>query len=325
MPGEGYYLDPGVPAAQTWLVETVLDVVRHYGVDGIHLDYLRYPTGRQDGQPIAPGYNPIALQRYAAETGALGRPAPNDPRWQRWRADQPGQLVRRLYASALAVKPQLKISAAVPPEPAAAYAAALCDWPGWLRDHWLDAVAPMNFLPADQNAQFAQRVDQALDLAAGRHVYIGQAGYLNPSENSLTQLRSAAVRPIQGLIVFSYAYPIMSLLAPDPEAVARFYASVHDSLFAAPAPPPAMPWKTRPTTGLVQGVVRLNGVPIEGATLQLGDGPALARSDGNGYYALNELPPSKLRLTASAPNGARLSVDVTPPAGRVRTVDFALT
>ena len=60
MVGEGYYLDPGNPDANTGLLNTAKDIVSRYDIDGLHWDYLRYPT--QDS-----GYSPTALKRYQEE------------------------------------------------------------------------------------------------------------------------------------------------------------------------------------------------------------------------------------------------------------------
>lgn len=52
-----YYLDPGNPAAAQYLREICLNIVRNYDVDGIHLDFIRYPG-------VQFGYNPVAVARF---------------------------------------------------------------------------------------------------------------------------------------------------------------------------------------------------------------------------------------------------------------------
>ncbi|UCH84032.1 MAG: family 10 glycosylhydrolase, partial [Candidatus Latescibacterota bacterium] len=40
---EGYFVSPGNPDARRHIVEVVRDITSRYAVDGIHLDYVRYP------------------------------------------------------------------------------------------------------------------------------------------------------------------------------------------------------------------------------------------------------------------------------------------
>ncbi|HEY3297564.1 MAG TPA: family 10 glycosylhydrolase, partial [Armatimonadota bacterium] len=51
---EGLFLDPGVPAVREHIVKIVADLVGKYDVDGVMLDYIRYPGKNW-------GYNDIAV------------------------------------------------------------------------------------------------------------------------------------------------------------------------------------------------------------------------------------------------------------------------
>ncbi len=55
-------LDPGVPGVQQFVLDVALEVVDSYDVDGIHLDYVRYPSRRF-------GYHPESISRFMAEHG----------------------------------------------------------------------------------------------------------------------------------------------------------------------------------------------------------------------------------------------------------------
>ena len=92
--GESTKIDPGNPAAADWTYRVYLDIVRHYDVDGIHMDFIRYGgSGKTVGHW---GYNAVSVARYNARYGTTGQPAWNDPRWQQWRRDQVTALVRRV-------------------------------------------------------------------------------------------------------------------------------------------------------------------------------------------------------------------------------------
>ncbi len=66
----GEYFDIGLPELHDHVAGVVADIASRYAVDGVHLDYVRY-----DGAQW--GYHPRALQRFRAETGYQGVPAPS--------------------------------------------------------------------------------------------------------------------------------------------------------------------------------------------------------------------------------------------------------
>jgi uncharacterized lipoprotein YddW (UPF0748 family) len=54
----GYFIDPGVPAVQDHVLNVLCDLVSGYPqLDGLHLDYIRYPSSGW-------GHHPISVQRY---------------------------------------------------------------------------------------------------------------------------------------------------------------------------------------------------------------------------------------------------------------------
>src|SRR5688572_6894509 len=103
--GEATKLDPGHPDAADYTFRVYMDVLRHYDVDGVHFDFVRY------GGPNW-GYNPVSVERFNRRYGRSGDPGPTDPHWKQWRRDQVTALVRKVYAMAAAVKPRAQVSAA---------------------------------------------------------------------------------------------------------------------------------------------------------------------------------------------------------------------
>src|SRR5262249_26010154 len=41
---EGAFLDPALPEVRAYTRDVFLDLVKHYAVDGIHFDYVRFPS-----------------------------------------------------------------------------------------------------------------------------------------------------------------------------------------------------------------------------------------------------------------------------------------
>ena len=54
----GYFIDPGIPDVQDYLLDVFSDIVEGYpDLDGLHLDYIRYPSSQY-------GFHPVSLARF---------------------------------------------------------------------------------------------------------------------------------------------------------------------------------------------------------------------------------------------------------------------
>src|SRR5205823_7155184 len=62
---------------------------------------------------LVTGVQTCALPIFNARYGTSGYPKSNDPRWNDWRREQVTNFVRRVYLSAKAIRPSIKISAAL--------------------------------------------------------------------------------------------------------------------------------------------------------------------------------------------------------------------
>lgn len=211
------FLDPGHPDALDYTVSVYLDVLKHYDVDGLQLDYVRY------GGPTW-GYNPTAVARFNQQMGRSGKPEPSDPAWMQWRRDQVTNLVRKLYIESFAIKPQVKISAATiawgdgpkteegwyQTQP---YKEVLQDWRGWLEEGILDIAMPMTYqreYKPSQKKAFDNWIEYAKDHQYHRYIAIGPGNYLNYIEDTLDQIRrvqkpSAKGNYTHGIALYSYA------------------------------------------------------------------------------------------------------------------------
>ncbi|MBI1875618.1 MAG: family 10 glycosylhydrolase, partial [Acidobacteria bacterium] len=69
-----WWLDLGHPAAAQYTLDALLHLLRNYDVDGLHLDFIRYPempTTRPPagGLSFSTGYNPVSVRRFNATYG----------------------------------------------------------------------------------------------------------------------------------------------------------------------------------------------------------------------------------------------------------------
>lgn len=129
----GYFLDPGIPDVQDYLLDVFSDIVDSYpDLDGIHLDYVRYPS-------VSLGYHPVSLARYteAKQHEELS--------WNQWRIRQVTEFVERLGARLKDIKPELILSAAVFSNIYEARNLYAQDWFDWLNRGIIDLAYPMTY------------------------------------------------------------------------------------------------------------------------------------------------------------------------------------
>ncbi|MDR7452442.1 MAG: family 10 glycosylhydrolase [Armatimonadota bacterium] len=353
--GTLYFFDPGHPAAADYIVEMYLSILRTYDVDGINLDFIRYPDFNAGENVPSWGYNPVALARFRALTGRRDVPAPTDPEWMAWRREQITGIVRRIYLEAYAVKPLVRISAdtvtygTISGEPGAwaqsrPYREVLQDWRGWMEEGILDLNIPMNYRrhqipPPGQRSMYEEWNRFATDHQYARQAAIGTALYLNPVEDSVAQIRQAlASRPdgrsAAGWVGFSYRTPdaLVNQRQRSPEYARADLAralTVADPdpnrapLFAAPVPVPPMPWKLAPATGHIYGAAATPNGPADQVLIELYDATgklvASQRTNGRGWFGFVDLSPGGYSVAAGG-----VSTMITVSAGRVAPVSLVL-
>jgi uncharacterized lipoprotein YddW (UPF0748 family) len=210
---EGLYLSPIPELSQAYTIDVVRALVERYPIDGLHLDYIRYPSAEFD-------YGAAALTAFAdmvrattseAERGRLDGLSARDPlawvraypdAWIAFRERRLTTLVARIRTTARQARPDLVLSAAVVPGADDARARKLQDWAGWTRDGLLDVICPMAYA-ADAPGFTAQIVD-ATRSANGIPVWAGIGAWRLPVAQAADHLRAARRAGVAGVLLFSY-------------------------------------------------------------------------------------------------------------------------
>jgi uncharacterized lipoprotein YddW (UPF0748 family) len=210
---EGLYLSPIPPGAQAYTAGVVHELVSRYPLDGVHLDYARYPDDGFD-------YSAIALAEFRANRLAatsvadrqrLDQHAASDPLiwaktfpqgWVSFRRDRLTALVNRLALDARTTRPGIIVSAAVSPSAEEARVGRLQDWPLWASTGALDVVCPMAY--ATDLATFSTQVTGARASAGRVPVWTGVGAYLLPVADASAHVRAARKAGASGILVFSY-------------------------------------------------------------------------------------------------------------------------
>lgn len=140
--GDGYLMDPGMPGTGDYIAALCREIVERYDVDGIHLDYIRYPEKSIHFDDSR------TFRRYGG-----------GQRLQEWRRDNVTSVVRKVHDAVKAVRPWVKLSCS----PVGKYAdlprhsskgwnardAVFQDAIAWQKEGLMDVLFPMMYFDGD--------------------------------------------------------------------------------------------------------------------------------------------------------------------------------
>lgn len=148
--------------------DAIREAVRRYAVDGVHLDYIRYPDSHSC-------YCPGCRAAFEASLGRALSRWPQDVRsgmlvrsFRQWRADRITALVRDVSAFARRMRPGIRISAAVYGRYPLCADSVGQDWGEWLKQGYVDFVCPMDYTSDLERFRDYVSSQTALPMSGGR-------------------------------------------------------------------------------------------------------------------------------------------------------------
>jgi len=143
------FLDPANPGVQKYLSLLLDEIATEYDVDGIHLDYIRYPFQSPDASQTY-GYSLASRQKFQQLTGVdpitlhVGHSLWNQ--WTGFRLRQVDNFVSFVSKSLKQKRPDLTLSAAVFPIPRHERLHKIQQhWEEWVQNEWIDMLVPMTY------------------------------------------------------------------------------------------------------------------------------------------------------------------------------------
>jgi len=198
------WLCPSHPDNRAIEQAAIVDAARRYPVDGIHLDYIRYPGAHAcfcDGcRERFAASDDIAIDDWPADVRAGG---PQAGAWQDWRRRQITSWLTAVRRALQAEQPDLKLSAAVFPSVNESRHGIGQDWARWIADDLLDFVTPMSYTTGA--AEFQRFLDAQLPLATDQiPIYpgIGVSSPGLPVEQTARQIDLLRRAGAPGFILF---------------------------------------------------------------------------------------------------------------------------
>jgi uncharacterized lipoprotein YddW (UPF0748 family) len=166
------WLCPSHPENQKLEIASMVEVARNYDVDGLHFDTIRYAGGEYcfcDG----------CRERFTKAIGGKIKNWPQDvlskgayyEQWNDWRRGNITAVVKAVSEQARAIKPKIKMSAAVWSDWPKIRVTGGQDWKLWCEKGWLDFACPMNYTGRDQ--EFENYVASQKKWAGRTPVYPG--------------------------------------------------------------------------------------------------------------------------------------------------------
>ena len=141
---DSWMLNPGVPQTAEYLAKVCQEITRNYDIDGIHLDYARYPEKTVQ-------YNDALAYRKYGKGQAKSA----------WRRDNVTRCVKSIYSSVKQTKPWVWVSCSpvgkfkdLPSQSSLgwnAYSTVHQDAQGWIQTGIMDMLVPMMYFQAGRN------------------------------------------------------------------------------------------------------------------------------------------------------------------------------
>ena len=200
--GDGYIVvNPVLEEVQDYLVSVVKEVVDRYGVDGVHLDYIRFLNDELGETKLYPG-DAKSLSLYARMVGDRATAGQiNRTRYREWIRDRITTLVERIGEEAIGDDSGIVYSSAVWRRPDLAHEQYLQDAAKWANDDTVDLIMPMIY--TDQESRFTEDIESWYQAVDRNKVIAGIGTYKHTSpRQTLMQMTMAHPRRF---VLFAYS------------------------------------------------------------------------------------------------------------------------
>lgn len=213
------WLCPSHPKNVLLELESSLEIVANYDVDGIHLDYIRYPGSHAC-------YCEGCRQRFVLATrlqidkwpaAVLPKTGAHSQKYIEWRVQQITRLVRMLHKRLREADPDIKLSAAVFGWYPGCITSIGQDWIAWAKAGYVDFVCPMNY--TEDSGYFTELlVNQLALMPKGVAIYPGIGATASNSlltpDAVVEQIYLSRNLSASGWAIFDYSLDISEAVLP---------------------------------------------------------------------------------------------------------------
>ncbi len=171
--------NPGIPAVRNYIIDIVVDIIKHYDVDGLHFDDYFYPYPKHNHKLA----DVATFYKYKNGFQSI----------RSWRRDNINRLIRGVHQAIDRYKPHVKFGispfsvwrnkqmtplGSKTKSGYTSYDHLYADVRYWLEEGWIDYVAPQVYQNTQhKNIPYKTVVAWWAENNFGKHVYVGQAAY----------------------------------------------------------------------------------------------------------------------------------------------------
>ncbi len=209
----GYFLDPSNSEVKEFLLSLIDELSSKYKIDGINLDYTRYPTSNKSTvknyEQSNWGYTENArkefMELYEVDPIEI---EPDSELWRKWSQYRQDKIYEYVKGVNLILSGKnILLSAVIFPDYDVCLETKQQDWAKWSRDNLVDAVTPL-ILTAD-NELFESILKEVKSKTSSKtKVLTGLfVGFLDAEpEDLLRQINVARAHKSQGIVLFDWAH-----------------------------------------------------------------------------------------------------------------------
>ena len=212
---EGYFVDPALPEVKQHIYSVIRDILAAYHIDGIHLDYVRYPYSGYNGyykRFLSDfGYNPAARKifkkKYGVDPLKINRKKNSKAKkaFDSFRTQQITEIVRQVNRIVKAKDRSITMSVASMPRYDYGKKVYFQDWPLWLQKGYIDLACIMSY--TDNIDVYRNYIDYAASTGSIEKIFMGVMVKKKTGLGIIMNEISAAYNSgARGYILFSFEH-----------------------------------------------------------------------------------------------------------------------
>jgi uncharacterized lipoprotein YddW (UPF0748 family) len=209
----GYFLDPANPDVQKYLLSLLSEMAANYDIDGINIDYIRYPASLPRNFPgyieSTWGYSNFARKEFESIYGVdPANLTQESDLWQSWvtyRQNAVTSFVSKLKP--VIQNKNILISTVIFPDPEESAMGKLQNWKFWGNNSYVDAFTPL-VMGSDESLvrDYVQEVKYSTENKITVYPGLFQPFTSGTPFDLLMQIKAARDVNASGIVIFDYAH-----------------------------------------------------------------------------------------------------------------------
>ena len=205
----GYFLDPANKEVTDFLLQLIGELSAGYNIDGLNVDYVRYPNIVQENYSNQWGYTKFARDEFISlyETDPIEIDKSHDlwDTWCKYRQDKITNYVKGI--SELLKNRDILFSTVIFPDYKISLKTKFQDWVNWSENEYINAYTPLILTSDDELAksmleEIKRKANSSVKIYPGLF-----AGFIESDpEDLLKQIHIARKLRLDGIVLFDWAH-----------------------------------------------------------------------------------------------------------------------